>query len=337
MSEPDSKPTGVPISRRSAMLVVREGTNRRVIASALADENFEVSFAENTFEGLLQYIRHPTKLVIVSLDLLRRRETNLIRGVLRVSPDVKILILVPEGRRRSAAEFMTEGVSGLLCDPCYAAEVRLVARSLLSDAASDPLTGLPNRGAAQRAFAREKERADRNLGRTTLGLGLFDLDDFKSINTLFNYREGDRVLKMATARLQSAFRLTDILTRWGGEEFVVLLNSLPTEEGAARERAAEILNRARDCLGATPLQVPEGTGGTRWVTASGGLALYPHDGSNWDELFAVAEQCMKAAKAKKNRIVVVRPESPVVTDINQKANMRGMDGMRAGLRDRQRS
>ncbi len=328
MRKSESRPARVPASRRSALLVVREGADRQVIASALEAENFEVSYAGDSFEGLLQYIRHPTKLVIASLDLLRRRETSLIRGVLRVSPDVKILLLVPEGRRQSAAGHLEEGISGLLCSPCCAAEVRLVARSLLSDAASDPLTGLPNRAAAMRAFAREKGSVDRNPGKTTLGLGLLDLDDFKSINTQFSYREGDRVLRVATERLQRFLRLTDVLTRWGGEEFVVLLNSLPAKESEARGRAAGILDRARENLGSTPISIPEGTRGTRRVTASGGLALYPHDGSNWEELFASAERCLKAAKAEKNRIVAVSPGGPVVTRVGSRRDPNRNDGRR---------
>lgn len=330
MTEPTVESAEVPVSCRSALLVVREGTNRGVIAAALEAENFEVSYATDAFEGLLAYIRHPTKLVIVSLEALQQKANSLIPGVLRVSPDVKILILVKEGRRRSAASFMEEGICGLLCMPCYSTEVRLVARALMSEAATDPLTGLPNRGAAKRAFAREKERADRDSGRMTLGLGLLDLDDFKSINTLFNYREGDRVLKLATERLQSTLRLTDVLTRWGGEEFVVLLNSLPTNETEARGRAGEILNRARESLGASPISVPEGSRGTRRVTASGGLALYPHDGSNWDELFASAEQCLKAAKVGKNRIVVVPPEGPATTRIKRRAAKQRIRGRRGG-------
>ena len=313
MSDGEVRGAGIPASCRSAMLVAREGANCRVITSALKAENFSVSYAPDPYKGLLQYIRKPTKLLIVSLDLLQQKDSSLLRGVLRVSPDVKILLLVPEGRRRSAAGFLEEGVAGLLCMPCYGAEVRLVARSLMSEAASDPLTGLPNRAAAKRAFARERERADRSSVKVTLGFGLIDLDDFKSINTDFNYLQGDRVLKEATLRLRRDFRLTDVLARWGGEEFVVLLNSLPAKEAEARMKAAVILNRARARLCAEPMPISLEAGGPRWVTASGGLALYPHDGGTWDELFSFAEQGLKTAKLQKNRIVC-RPEKPGSTE-----------------------
>jgi len=297
----------IPESRRTALLVIRDGAGREVIASALQAEHFSVSYATDPYDGFLQFVREPTKLVVVSLDRLKESDRSFLRGLLLVSPDVKILLLVPEGRREAAGRFLEEGAAGLLSMPCYPAEVRFLARALLSDEASDPLTGLPNRAAAQRAFGREKARAfarerahDGHLEvQSCLGFGLFDLDNFGSINNEYSYVAGDRVLKEATHRLRGEFRLTDLVSRWGGEEFVVLLNSLPPEEAEARKQACAAMNRARKRLSADPMLVPPDSEAPRVVTVCGGLALYPYDGKTWDQLFEVAERRLKMAKKEK--------------------------------------
>ena len=295
----------IPEPRRTALLVMHEKSGQEIIATALKAEQFSVSYAQNPYDGFLQFVREPSKLVIVSLDRLKERDRAFLRGLLLVSPDVKILLLVPEGRREAAACFLEEGAAGLLSLPCYPAEVRFLARALMSGEASDPLTGLPNRAAAQRAFGREKARAGRNQAHSSLGFGLLDLDDFKRVNRDYTYAGGDSVLKEAARRLRSEFRVTDILARWGGEEFVVLLNSLPAKEEEARMQANLALSRARMTLGASPMLPAQGDNGRLKITASGGLALYPHDGTTWDELFIVAEARLGEAKKTKDTIVCV--------------------------------
>jgi len=295
---------GIPESRRTALLVIQDGSGREVIAGALKAEKFSVSYAGDPYDGFLQFVREPSKLVIVSLAGLKDRDRTFLRGLLLVSPDVKILLLVPEGRREAAAKFLEEGAAGLLSMPCYPAEVKFLARALMSDEASDPLTGLPNRAAAQKAFEREKARADRSQVKSSLGFGLLDLDDFKKVNTNYTYAGGDWVLKETARRLRGEFRITDILARWGGEEFVVLLNSLPAGEAEARVQANQALERARLTLATKPMLPAQGNNGRLKITASGGLALYPHDGLTWDELFVVAESRLGVAKKTKNRMLV---------------------------------
>ena len=293
----------IPESRRTALLVIHDDSGQEVIASALRAERFAVSYARDPYDGFLQFVREPSKLVIVSLDRLKQRDRSFLRGLLLVSPDVKILLLVPEGRREAASRFLEEGAAGLLSMPCYPAEVKFLARALMSDEASDPLTGLPNRAAAQRAFSREKARAGRNQVQSSMGFGLFDLDDFSEVNNHYGYAEGDRVLREATRLLNGQFRLTDIFARWGGEEFVVLLNSLPTDQEEARLQACAVMNRARRTLGSELIVPAQGEREERKVTVSGGLALFPHEGETWEELFRVAEVRLKIAKQTKDCIV----------------------------------
>lgn len=105
-----------------------------------------------------------------------------------------------------------------------------LTRELESHASTDALTGLANRREAYRALS-ELERNDRHLaGRYTVLIG--DLDNFKSLNDTYGHAFGDRVLKDAADALRDNTRTGDIVARWGGEEFLVLLPNTDLEGGA---------------------------------------------------------------------------------------------------------
>ena len=108
----------------------------------------------------------------------------------------------------------------------------------------ESLTGCFNRRAFYELFPRESERA-RRLGQG-LSLVFLDIDHFKSINDRFGHETGDRVLQQLASRLRFIIRETDLLFRWGGEEFVILLaHTGPTEAQALAERIrAAVAGRA---------------------------------------------------------------------------------------------
>ncbi len=86
---------------------------------------------------------------------------------------------------------------------------------------TDPLTGLYNRRGAESAAARERARADRTGA--ALSLAMFDIDHFKRVNDTHGHAAGDAVLRMVARELTALARLTDVVARWGGEEFVAIL------------------------------------------------------------------------------------------------------------------
>lgn len=102
---------------------------------------------------------------------------------------------------------------------------RLEAR-LQNLAITDDLTGLYNRRGF-RLMAEQELRHAQRLNAETILLSI-DVDDFKSINDSFGHDEGDRVLKLVAATLNESFRVTDIITRWGGDEFIVLALDAPS-------------------------------------------------------------------------------------------------------------
>jgi diguanylate cyclase (GGDEF)-like protein len=164
--------------------------------------------------------------------------------------------------------------------------------------ATDELTGLPNRRAFERALHREVERARR--GGTPLAVGLVDVVHFKGFNDRFGHPVGERVLAQVARRLTSALRETDLVARWGGEEFAVLLTGL--SEGTPDE-ALVVLERARTAVGTRPLALGPGLP-CPMVTVSGGVAVLPRDGADGATLVHKADAALYEAKrAGRNRVL----------------------------------
>jgi diguanylate cyclase (GGDEF)-like protein len=148
--------------------------------------------------------------------------------------------------------------------------------SVASLAASDPLTGLPNRRRWDEEAARMVARAERTG--EPLTIALMDLDRFKAYNDASGHQAGDRLLKEASATWRDQLRAGDLLARWGGEEFAVAL------PGAAAEQAVPVLERLR---AATP----------NGQTASVGVAAFV-PGASLAQLVEQADQALYRAKSK---------------------------------------
>jgi len=159
-----------------------------------------------------------------------------------------------------------------------------------TQSATDELTGLPNRRSFERALGREIERS-RRAG-TPLAVGLLDIDHFKGLNDRFGHPMGDRVLVQVARRLSAAFRDTDLVCRWGGEEFAVVLVGLA--EGTSAE-ALTAMERARAMVNAKPLALGPGLPNPM-VSISGGIALFPSQGADPAELLLRADAALYEAK-----------------------------------------
>jgi diguanylate cyclase (GGDEF)-like protein len=172
-------------------------------------------------------------------------------------------------------------------------ELEELARSLDRRAATDPLTGLFNRGQFDRSLANEIMRAERY--KTELSLLLFDIDYFKSVNDRFGHQAGDAVLVELSRYVGGHIRNSDVLARWGGEEFVVLS---PGTSGAMACRFAGNLR-----AGIENLNIPE----VGAITCSFGVTYY-QTGDTADTLLARADEALYLAKRNgRNRIEMTRP------------------------------
>jgi diguanylate cyclase (GGDEF)-like protein len=155
------------------------------------------------------------------------------------------------------------------------------ARFWREQALTCPLTGLPNRRALEMALEREMARVER--GAKPFSLVLLDLDDFKRVNDEKGHPEGDRLLKEVARYLVAHVRRGDMVGRFGGEEFAILL---PETDPLQATRLAERLREGLRALG---------------TTASFGVATYRGD---LGELYRRADEALyRAKRTGKDRVV----------------------------------
>jgi len=151
----------------------------------------------------------------------------------------------------------------------------------------DTLTGLPNRSAFMEYL--EHLLVGAREGGSQLALLFIDLDHFKRINDSLGHLAGDTLLRTAASRITHGLRATDIVARFGGDEFMVLLTNV-AQPGDVSEVAQKLLSAIE-----APLHVE---GRPLSVTASLGIAMFPADGSSAEELIKHADTAMYLAKSR---------------------------------------
>jgi diguanylate cyclase (GGDEF)-like protein/PAS domain S-box-containing protein len=167
--------------------------------------------------------------------------------------------------------------------------------TLRSQAIRDPLTGLFNRRYLEESFDRELHRAARN--QTPLSVILMDLDHFKRFNDTFGHEAGDLLLCEVGGLLKSSVRGGDILCRYGGEEFLLVMPEATLD--AAQQRADLLRDKIKQ-LALVYQGQPLGR-----VTMSLGVAAYPLHGHAATDIVRAADRALYRAKADgRDRVVV---------------------------------
>jgi diguanylate cyclase (GGDEF)-like protein/putative nucleotidyltransferase with HDIG domain len=155
------------------------------------------------------------------------------------------------------------------------------------DSLTDPLTGLPNTRSLFNHLTRELARAERL--NAEVALVVMDLNDFKEINDTHGHHVGDVALRQVANVLRTTIRPYDMCVRYAGDEFIVVLSGC--ERGEAENKRAE-LQHAVDSI------VLEVSPNERLaLSISAGVAVYPHDGENYEALLAKADARMYRNKS----------------------------------------
>ncbi|NLT97817.1 MAG: EAL domain-containing protein, partial [Christensenellaceae bacterium] len=162
----------------------------------------------------------------------------------------------------------------------------------------DHLTGLPNRY----LFKEKLNQAILDAERTgrKVGVIFLDLDSFKAVNDTMGHERGDELLKMIADRLRKCVRKSDSVSRFGGDEFLLMINNLVHENDIVKV-ADKIMEVFRN-----PLALK---GQEYYITASAGIAMYPADGQDANKLINNADIAMYSAKeAGKNQYAMCSNE-----------------------------
>lgn len=164
-------------------------------------------------------------------------------------------------------------------------------RSAVTAADVDGLTQLRNR---------RRLDADMNLvNGSGVCFAMIDVDHFKRFNDTFGHRAGDRALQVVAKAVETNVRAEDVVYRYGGEEFSVLLYECDLDD------ASEVLDRVRQAVSETPIPLADGS--VQYVTVSVGVASYPGDPEGIEALATAADDALYEAKESgRDRVIVAR-------------------------------
>ena len=166
--------------------------------------------------------------------------------------------------------------------------------AIRAESLSDPLTGLPNRRATERALTSALAVARGTEG--VCAVAMLDIDHFKRINDRHGHAAGDETLRSVARTIRETLRPGDTAGRWGGEEFLVILPETSLAEAAGvAERVRRNVESAAHVAGIAS------------ITLSAGVSAFPETVRDQEELIASADAAMYRAKeAGRNRVIVAR-------------------------------
>lgn len=221
-------------------------------------------------------------------------------GAARVVHSISAPILDEQGRILSAVEVVRDVTDRVALERDLKEkgwELERVNKKLAKMAVTDGLTMLFNRRYFQDSLTREFRRLARHRALPLLALAMIDLDHFKELNDKHGHQAGDVVLKMLGKVLRSTVRLTDIIARFGGEEFVVIM---PETDAAGMKVVAD---RVRQAVQEMEVMYE---GKMLKTTVSIGVASYPNPGINDEgDLIKAADKALyKAKDTGRNKVVV---------------------------------
>jgi two-component system cell cycle response regulator len=293
------------------LLVEDSYIERHKIGGFLTDWGLEhVSVGSGTEAVKLLEAPTPPDLAILDWLLPGLDGIDILRRIRKLSHGnyIYTMMLTAKNRKQDLLIAMEAGADDYLSKPVDPAELRSrimvgkrildLQQSLRFAATHDFLTNLLNRSEIISALEREFSRSGREEKPATIILA--DIDHFKRVNDTLGHAAGDEVLKQVACRLKADLRPYDLVGRYGGEEFIVILPGCPLETGARRA------NEIRTLVGKDPINTPFGTAS---ATVSMGVTVTSlnRDGTVADLLREADVSLYAAKKNGRNRIEVFSP------------------------------
>lgn len=288
---------------------------RRILQSWLESWGYRVIVAEDGAKAwsILQQ-EHPPELLILDWVMPEIDGTELCRRIRerRSSPYQYILLVTGKDDKQDVVRGLEAGADDYLTKPFDRNELRArlrVGRRILNlqqelinardelrfQATHDVLTGIWNRGAVLDLLHRELDRAAR--AKTSTSVLMLDLDHFKKVNDTYGHLTGDVVLREVANLIAHSVRPYDLLGRYGGEEFLVVLPACNKTE------IEQCGDRIRLAIASTPIR----TGSTEIaITASIGATVIDDGSEAQKEILLTADRALYQAKnGGRNRVIVL--------------------------------
>jgi len=316
------------MAERPRILVIDgEERFRRILKKLLEADGYDVTAKTSGAEALASHIKRSFPLVITDVEIPDMTGIELLQLIKEQNAQTEVVVMNSYGSLDTAIDAMRAGAYDYLVKPFKNREIicNIAARALEKFklqhqnhtliealkqhnkalettnirlkrlATHDDLTGLFNHRYFQERLKLELNRVKRYP--KPFSILFIDLDHFKIYNDTNGHLAGDRLLKMLAELFMRSFRKTDMVARYGGDEFVVLLPETP--KALARFIAAKLHQQVasypfKDCD-----KMPD-----QRITVSIGLATYPQDGTTPNTLLHEADQMLYAGKKNRGQFTI---------------------------------
>lgn len=293
---------------------------RGILASVMEEDGYLVTTASSGEEALEFYLANPFPLVVTDIRMGGMSGIELLQQLKEINSETEVIVITSYASVDSALTALRLGAYDYLVKPFEeldfisnvvdraAEKYRLIRdnrlmlenlvrnrneleeinRTLQDLAVRDGLTGLYNRRYFREVSGMELSRCRRQKG--TFTLAFLDIDHFKKFNDALGHPEGDMVLKGLAELLTERLRKTDVIARYGGEEFVVLFPETSKANGLFCAENICRLIAEHNFIGTQGQPLGQ-------VTVSIGVAAFPDDGQEVDDIVHLADEALYAAKA----------------------------------------
>jgi len=289
--------------KETILIIEDEADILALLSSLLASEGYNVVSACNGRQGLDKFQEHNPDLILTDVRMPIMDGIEVLREVKTKESDTEVIILTGHSDEATAIDCLRLGAYDYFCKPLEDIDVLLTAvervlekrdlelknRSLVKQleelSIKDSLTGLYNYRYLQKCLDEDIERC-RRYGHKFFIL-MIDADHFKDVNDTYGHLFGDHVLKKIGELISRELRSTDRLFRYGGEEFLVIMNEISKDEvpPAVCRQMAAIRNHTFTYEGQKAK-----------VSVSMGGAFFPEDADSKVNLIKTADQALYRAK-----------------------------------------
>ncbi len=297
----------MPKGLRKILIIEDSELQRKVLSRWIAKNGYIAIEAETILEAREKILSEPIDVVLLDWELPDGNGIDLISDILSTSPVGWLPIIMVTGHTEpeyfkiaieaGATDYITKPAKEieLLARIFSALRIKTLHDQLRETAIRDVMTNLYNRRYMEERIEQEFQRCKRH--KSLLSMAMIDIDKFKSINDTYGHEVGDQVIKQLAHELKTSFRKSDIISRFGGEEFVILF----PETGITD--ATRILDRVRENV--SKIEMKSDTDQIFHFTFSGGVAGGELDevNSNHDLLKLADKNLYEAKTSGRNQII----------------------------------
>ena len=303
----------------------------QMMGDFLSGKGYDVTLKDNGNDAIQIIKETPFNVVVTDLKMEPVHGLEVVEATKRLSPDTEMIIITGYASLDSTLEAIRHHVFDYIEKPFKLEKIEFIIRNALIKnhltiqnkklleqlneqnvklekrvrevtkeleelSFRDGLTGLYNYRFFMKILNREVARAARY--KHSLSLAMLDLDFFKHYNDCHGHQEGNTALVKLADVLQRSIREVDRVARYGGEEFAIIL----PETGS--EKSLKIIDRIREEVGNLNLTFTH-SGEASKLSISGGIASYPDDADNVDDLIKMADEALYKSKSTgRNRLTV---------------------------------